>query len=85
MRPPCAWTTVDSEYGYVLVGALPKRFHYAKSFCEEMLEERPALARLPKWQRLLARFRALEAPFAEERRLIQRECSANRAFYFGRR
>ena len=76
---------VDSEYGYVLVGALPKRFHYAKSFCEEMLEERPALARLPKWQRLLARFRALEAPFAEERRIVQRECRANRAFHFGRR
>ena len=76
---------VDSEHGYVLVGALPKRFHYAKSFCQELLEESPALARLPKWQRLLTRFQKLEAPFAEERRLVQQECRANRAFYFGRR
>ena len=50
-----------------------------------MLEERLALARLPKWQRLLARFRELEAPFAEERRLIQRECRTNRAYHFGHR
>ena len=76
---------IDSEYGYVLVGALPKRFHAAEFFCEEMLDEFPALARLPKWQRIRERFRALEAPFAEERRIVQRECRANRAFHFGRR
>ena len=75
---------VDSEYGYVLVGALPKRFHYAKSFCQDLLEENPGLARMPKWQRLIERFKEMEAPFAEERKLVQRECRANRAFYFGR-
>lgn len=76
---------IDSEYGYVLVGPLMKRFHYAKSFGEEMAGETPALAQLPKWQQLLARFRELEAPFAEERKLIRRELHANRAFNFGRR
>jgi hypothetical protein len=75
---------VDSEYGYVLVGALPKRFHYAKSFCQDLLEENPGLARMPKWQRLIERFKEMEAPFAEERKLVQRECRANRAYYFGR-
>ena len=76
---------VDSEYGYVLVGALPKRFHYAKSFCQDLLEENPELARMPKWQRLQEHFKEMEAPLAEERKLVQRECRANRAFYFGRR
>ena len=30
------------------------------------------------------RFKEMEAPFAEERKLVQRECRANRAYYFGR-
>ena len=75
---------VDSEYGYVLVGVLPKRFHAAESLCLDLIEENPALTRLPKWQRLQERFRELEAPFAEERRRVQREGRANRAYYFGR-
>lgn len=76
---------VDSEYGYVLVGALPKRFHFAESFCLDLIGEHPALARLPKWQRLQERFRELEAPFAEERRQVRRQSALNRAFYFGHR
>ena len=62
---------IDSEYGYVLVGVLPKRFHAAESLC--------------LWQRLQERFRELEAPFAAERRMIRQELHANRAFNFGRR
>ena len=73
----------ESEFGDVLVGTLPKRFHYAKSFCQEMIAENPALAQLPMWQRLLERFRELDAPFAEERRMVQQQCRANRAYYFG--
>ena len=76
---------IDSEYGYVLVGVLPKRFHAAESLCLDLIEENPALTRLPKWQRLQERFRELEAPFAAERRMIRRELHANRAFNFGRR
>ena len=76
---------IDSEYGYVLVGALPKQFHYAESFCLDLIEECPTLASLPKWQLLQERFKALEAPFAAERRLVRRELRASRAFNFGRR
>ena len=39
---------------------------------------------MPKWQRLMERFKEMEAPFAEERKLVRRECRANRAYYFGR-
>jgi hypothetical protein len=76
---------VDSEYGYVLVGILPKRYHYMKSFCLDMLDEDPSLARYPKWNDLLDEFKRLDAPFAEERRKEMQEFRANRAFYFGRR
>ena len=76
---------VDSEYGYVLVGILPKRYHYMKSFCLDMLDEDPSLARYPKWNDLLDEFKRLDAPFAEERRKDLQEFRANRAFYFGRR
>ena len=53
---------IDSEYGYVLVGALPKRFHYAKSFCQDLIDAYPELERLPRWERLLERFKQFEAP-----------------------
>ena len=76
---------IDSEYGYVLVGALPKRYHYMKSFCQDMLADDPELARLPKWHDMLEEFNRLDAPFAEERRKDWQEFRANRAFYFGRR
>ena len=76
---------IDSEYGYVLVGILPKRYHYMKSFCLDMLDEDPSLARYPKWNDLLDEFKRLDAPFAEERRKEMQEFRANRAFYFGRR
>jgi hypothetical protein len=75
---------IDSEYGYVLVGALPKRYHYMKSFCLDLLEENPELARLPEWQNMLEKFRKLDAPFAEERRKDLQAFRANRAFSFGR-
>lgn len=76
---------IDSEYGYVLVGVLPKRYHYMKSFCLDMLDEHPDLARLPKWKTMLEKFKEFDAPFAEERRKEWQEYRANRAFNFGRR
>ena len=76
---------IDSEYGYVLVGPLPKRYHYMKSFCLDMLDEDPSLARLPKWNDMLEEFKRLDAPFAEERRKDMQEFRTNRAFYFGHR
>lgn len=76
---------IDSEYGYVLVGALPKRFHYAKSFCQDLIDENPELERLPGWERLFERFKQFEAPFAEERMIARQAFRANRAFQFGRR
>jgi hypothetical protein len=76
---------IDSEYGYVLVGPLPKRYHYVKSFCLDLLDENPELARLPKWKNMLEKFRKLDEPFAEERRKDLQEFRTNRAFYFGRR
>ena len=47
---------IDSEYGYVLVGILPKRYHYMKSFCLDMLADHPELAHLPKWHDMLEEF-----------------------------
>ena len=76
---------VDSEYGYVLVGVLRKRYHYMKSFCLDILEEDSSLSRLPKWQKLQEKYNQLDAPFAEERDKDRQEFQANRAFYFGRR
>ena len=76
---------VDSDYGYVLVGILPKRYHFMKSFCLDMLDEHPELANLPKWHALLDLFRHFDAPFAELRRMEQQESRASRAFYFGHR
>lgn len=76
---------VDSDYGYVLVGILPKRYHFMKSFCLDMLDEHPELASLPKWHALLDLFRHFDAPFAELRRMEQQESRASRAFYFGHR
>lgn len=75
---------VDSEYGYVLVGILPKRYHYMKSFCLEMMDKDPSLAILPKWHRMLKVFERLDAPFASERKIERKEFLANRAYYFGR-
>ena len=76
---------IDSEYGCVLVGILPKRYHYVKSFCQDMLDDDPSLARLPKWHAMLEKFKQLDAPFASVRREEMQEFRANRAFYFGRR
>jgi hypothetical protein len=56
-----------------------------KSFCLDLLDENPELARLPKWKNMLEIFRKLDEPFAEERRKDLQEFRANRAFYFGRR
>lgn len=76
---------VDSEYGYVLVGILPKRYHYMRSLCLDMLNEDSSLSRLPKWQSMLKVFERLDAPFASERKKEQQEFRINRAFNFGGR